>query len=156
MKELAYRILFGIGFWYLFSPFVLKTAGSLAARGLGVFLGTLIIIVAYFGYKKQVDWAGKVLLVFGVASIVLGVAVGRIMHAGGTFHDIIIGILIVLVSLIALRYPPVTSAKAVQATAEPEDDKTEFAPAVNYAQVASTMSYREVARAIRELMRGPR
>lgn len=109
MKVFWYRISLALSFWFFMSPFIIKTAGTLQGRGAGILIGLWLIICSYQGMRHAGVWASRGLALGGVACIVWGLVGGKIMHFGGTFHDILVGVLFLLLVWLITRVPQASS-----------------------------------------------
>lgn len=150
MRSYLFRIMQMLGFWYLMSPFILKTAKALPARGAGVLIGTLVIICAIRGFKTGRSGWAYALRILGIASIVFGIVGGRHMHFGGTFHDILLGIVFIILSVIVLRYPHVPH----KATSDDQDKVSYDIDSQQVVATLSQMTYAQVRDVARAIMRG--
>lgn len=105
MKIFWYRISLGLSFWFFMSPFLIKTAATLQGRAAGILIGLWLIICSYYGLRNQGAWSVRGIVIGGIACMVWGLVGGKIMHFGGTFHDLLLGLLFLVVAWLISRVP---------------------------------------------------
>ncbi len=98
MKKLLYAISLGLGFWYFMSPFLIKTAATLQGRAAGIFIGLVILSSSYIGFTKLSKKPAYGIACAGILSLIWALVGGKIMHYGGTFHGIILGLILLAVA----------------------------------------------------------
>ena len=110
MNRILEYALIVLGAWLVVSPFALAHQGTLGFA-VDIVAGALVIVLALVGMRSQtVQWNFLTALVVGIALAVWGIVAKIAFPGAGGFNEILVGLLVALLSAVALPFQVTASA----------------------------------------------